>query len=547
MKRFGWFVILLMTLIGFQTVAAQSAFQPGDKVIFMARNSSVYTSAASTDTNAGEISRGVITQIMQVDPSAHRIYVIDHAFGWVDDTVDGQPSLVPYDENTLHEIEAQAQADMTANPSATAPYVVAALIANQDKRRQEAVDLLTSALVQSPNDGYLLYQRGKIYLDLDSWLNAEDDFGAAEAANYKIASLYNCLGIASEGLKDTDYAITQFQMAIGIASTWGLLYSNLANQYDNQGSYQEAINSYTTAIQLDPLLGLAYRNRSHVYQDIQNFDASLADMNAAIQLAPFDPRGYVNRADFYVEVTQDYDSAYADYDAALAIDPRYGLAYLDRAITYVGIGEVEKALADFKQALDIDPDDPDTLYNLASLYAALGNYTVALQEYTRVVDLDGNHAYSALLYRPQLYFASGDYQAALDDLNMYIDGNPSQYFAVTAYIERAAAFAHEGRYTEARYDLLSALADQDAFTKSFYQYGGGYRVTPQRTQEIAQLNLKVTNDPSDAQSQLDLGLLAMQFGVWQIAHDSFAQYGTLTNITGADFTSFLTTLQQLAS
>src|SRR5688572_16691384 len=91
-------VILLVMLLSFSAVSAQSEFSPGDRVIFVAGSSSVYPSATSQQVNAGEISRGTVSRISAFDEASNRVYLIDSAFGWVDLISNGQPSIVPYEE-----------------------------------------------------------------------------------------------------------------------------------------------------------------------------------------------------------------------------------------------------------------------------------------------------------------------------------------------------------------------------------------------------------------------------------------------------------------
>jgi len=542
-----WWIILLITALGFGVVSAQTEFAPGDRVIYMANSSPVYPSATSTQVDAGEISRGTVSQILAIDEAAQRIYLSDSAFGWVDMMVNGEPSLAPYDPAMLTQISNEAAATISTNSADVNAHAAQAMVAVQEKRYQDAIDLLTDALEKIPNNGYLFYQRAGVYLKMNAWTEAMYDAQQAIDNGYEIANVHNRYAIGFEGLDYYDIAISEIQLGIAIEPEWGLLYSNLAGQHLRQGENERAIELLTEALDLDPLLLIAYTNRSKGYKELGDFQAALDDLNMAIETAPFVSEGYVNRAVFYSETLRDYALAHEDYDRAIELEPNEDYAYTQRAVTYIFQGDDQRAIDDLKRAIDLDPTYSHTHFTLASLYAKLGHYDESLQQYTIVIELNGSQAYGSLLYRPQLYIALGDYASALDDLNTYIDGNPSVYFAATAFMERATTYAYQGQFVNARDDLLTAQALQPEFTAYFYQYGSGYRVTNGRSQRIVELQDALLNDPKDSTAQRELGLVALEFGLWQIAYDSLNQYRELTQNQETDFANFLAVLESLGA
>lgn len=541
-----WLVIMLIPLLSFSGALAQSEFTPGDKVIFVARSSPVYTDATATEANAGEVSRGTLSRILAIDEAAQRVYLSASVSGWVDAIIDGQPSFLPFDENTVSEIENEALSALNINPGDTTAYVTAAMVANHTNRNSVALDLLSQALEISPNDGYLLYQRGGVYLDMYLWEDAINDLETA-AQSYSIANVYNRLWTGYHGLGQFSTAIDKITQAIEIAPKWGILQNNLSAQYLSMSDYTSSIELATTALLLDPLLINAYYNRGLALMNIGETDAALDDLNMAVQIDPGDSFGYMRRAFLYDRVLGDYARALEDFDAAIAVEPQNSAIYSDRGLMHFRYGAHELAFTDLKHALDLNPWDVYSHINLANFYSRTGYFAESLEQYDLTLEISDRFDYSVLLYRPQVLIALEQYDAALEDIADFIAREPSEYFEITARIQRAAIYAHQGEYMYSQSSLSTAQRINPEFTNDFYFNGFEYRVMDSQIQTLADLQAELLTNPNDTETLLQTGKLAIQLGAWEIAYDCYARYDSIKPVDDINFSLFLTVLKNLGT
>lgn len=539
-----WLIIMLIMLLSFSGAFAQSEFTPGDKVIFVARSSPVYTDATATETNVGEVSRGTLSRILAIDEATQRVYLSASVYGWVDAIIDGEPSYLPFDENTVRQIEDEALSAINTNPSDTTAYVTAAMVANHTNRNSVALDLLSQALEIAPNDGYLLYKRGGVYLDMYFWEDAINDLEIA-AQSYSIANVYNRLWNGYKGLGEFSTAIDKITQAIEIAPKWGLLLNNLSAQYFDMGDYASTIELATTALLLDPLMIHAYYNRGLALMNRGETDAALDDVNMAVQIDPGDSFAYIRRAFIYNRGLGDYARALEDFDAAIAVEPQNPAIYSDRGVMHFRYGARELAITDLKHALDLNPLDVYIRYNLANFYSRTGYFAEALEQYDLTVEVSDRFDYSVLLYRPQVLIALEQYDAALEDITNFIAGEPSEYFEITARIQRAAIYAHQGEYMRSQSDLSIAQRTNSEFTNNFYYYGQEYRVMDSQIQTLEDLQSELLADPNNTETLLQTGKLAIQLGVWDIAYDCYARYDAIKRVDDINYQLFLSVIKNL--
>lgn len=543
-----WCILLLLTALSFGAVSAQAGFAPGDKVIFMSRSSPVYPSPTSEQNDAGEISRGTVSQIMAVDETAQRVYLTDNAYGWVDMVIENEQSLALYDPALIEQMRREAEEATTLDWTDVEAYVVQAMIAVHDGQLELAENLLITSLGAEPTNGYLSYQLAGIQLKRHHWLDAIANLHTATSDGYNIANLHNRVAIALEGEAFFDVAIEELHTAISIAPSWGLLYNNLANQHSSQNEESRALELYARALEYDPLFVDAYINRSLSYQTLGNYTAAQNDLDRAVDMAPFYADAYVYRAAFSSEVFHDYTSAFGDLAVAAELDPGNDSTYSRRGLLYWYLGDSQRALEDLEQAVSLNPLNGQAFFNLASVYAHMGDLEAALSAYKSVsITQDAMLTDGSLVYRGQVYTALGNYQAALEDLTAYINGNYTVYFENTALIGRAAVYAYQEKYGLARDDLLAALVREPNFTLYFNQIGSGHRVNDTRIELVYELQVVFTSAPDYNEKLHQLGLVAMELGLWQIAFQSFSQYGERANIIDSDFTDFVGVLELLAA
>lgn len=98
--------------------------------------------------------------------------------------------------------------------------------------------------------------------------------------------------------------------------------NNRANQYTQQGRYQEAIIAYQRAQLDNPDDPIPYFNAAQAYQALEQHDKALEALAQALKRAPAELHSiiYYNRGNIYFQLAE-YALAVADYKQALLLDP----------------------------------------------------------------------------------------------------------------------------------------------------------------------------------------------------------------------------------
>ena len=110
---------------------------------------------------------------------------------------------------------------------------------------------------------------------------------------------------------------------------------NAANEFREQGDWQEAIIEYDEAIKLDPQLALAYYNRGVAYHYLGQPKQALEDYDEALRLDPKHASAYANRAQANTLLERDKK---AQQDVDRAVELGFDRILLENAI------EVAKSL-----------------------------------------------------------------------------------------------------------------------------------------------------------------------------------------------------------
>lgn len=157
------------------------------------------------------------------------------------------------------------EAYVGSNPHATLTaeqHIAVAMQHAEEGRTEEAMDVLTRAIIASPNDPSLIGTRGSMLLSQDR---------------------------VYEALVDLDKAVS---LAPGSA----LLLVNRSQAYRKFNRYEEAMADLDKAITIDPDLVPARFNRGSLLYGEARYEEALADFDVAIQIDPSTAGPYFNRA-----------------------------------------------------------------------------------------------------------------------------------------------------------------------------------------------------------------------------------------------------------
>lgn len=141
------------------------------------------------------------------------------------------------------------------------------------------IDFLSSELENNPTNYELLFSRGNGYLDLGKYQEAIIDYSQIIQLGIGTEkfSVYNNRGICYRGIGQFDLAVTDFDEAIRINSSYRDAYNNKGMVLADLGKYKEAISNYDVSIKLDKTYWYAYNNRAMSYWELGYIEKAKED------------------------------------------------------------------------------------------------------------------------------------------------------------------------------------------------------------------------------------------------------------------------------
>ena len=137
---------------------------------------------------------------------------------------------------------------------------------------------------------------------------------------------------------------------LGLHSDEADCLNRLANAYDAQKLYSQAVEAYGRAIELFPDEAMWYRNRVSTYIEMKDFEAAAADLARAATLQPDHPYLPLRRGDLAFEQGQ-YAEAAGHYRQFIAGLPSVNGGHFGLGCALLGLGQEEAGLDEIRQAL----------------------------------------------------------------------------------------------------------------------------------------------------------------------------------------------------
>ncbi len=131
-----------------------------------------------------------------------------------------------------------------------------------------------------------------------------------------------------------------------------LLY-HLADLYDRNAQYKEAIESYKKVIKLKPDLGYAYLKMATAYDRINNPAEAVKSFREAIRYMPNNPTIYNNMGVAYGKLAK-YGEEVESLKKAIKIRPNYSAARYNLGMTYLKMKNKKAATKEYEALKEFD-------------------------------------------------------------------------------------------------------------------------------------------------------------------------------------------------
>ena len=201
-----------------------------------------------------------------------------------------------------------------------------------------------------------LYMEGKLQQAL---IQAQQLLGSFPDSSV----LYNIMGAAHVGLRESDSAIDCYKQALRINPDDAKTHYNLAIALHDKGDVDAAINSFNQALAMTPDYAMAYNGLGNALKDAGELEQAIDSYRQALAIVPEQAQVHCNLGTALKD-KGDLEQAVDSYKKALQINPDYAEAYNNMGSALKDKGDMEQAISSYKQALRIDPLYTDAAWNM---------------------------------------------------------------------------------------------------------------------------------------------------------------------------------------
>ena len=354
-----------------------------------------------------------------------------------------------------------------------------------------AIQDLDQAIKLDPQLALAFFYRGNAYGEKGQYDRAIQDYDQAIKLNPNSANAFNNRGDAYAREKDYDHALADFGQAIKLNPKDAITFKNLGVIYDKKGQSDRAISAYDEAIRLNPEYASAFYNRGLDYGGKNDYSRAIADYGQAIRFNPTFAPAFNNRGDLYYKM-KDYDHALADFTQAIKIDPKDVLAVNNRGATYFAKKDYDSAIADYSEAIRLNPNSASAFASRGNAWSNKKDYDRAVADYSEAIRLKGDDVFADLIGRASVYRESGNFSAALDDIERaktaiasYKGSDPSP--RMTYYFHKGRTLHAMGNYDAAIAAFSAGIPEQPDYYWVYYNRALSYEKTGQRDKTVEDL------------------------------------------------------------
>jgi tetratricopeptide (TPR) repeat protein len=257
-------------------------------------------------------------------------------------------------------------------------------------------------------------------------------FQAAVDAQPTDAYLYRRLGWAYQQRKDFDAAFASLRESLRLEPSYLAVYQDLSALCEAQGDIEGAIGWLESAIAAVPAHKDSYRDLARFYLSQERLLDAMKILEEAIARWPQATWAQYRLGGLYAQ-SDLVDQAIASFQKVIAEAPttetEYAIfveAHSALGNMYYDRGENESAITFFKKAIELNPADHSSMNNLAWVYAGQRTQLAeGIELSLRSLQMNP-HAPTYLDTLAELYFVSGDVEAAKRIILQAISMDPDQ-------------------------------------------------------------------------------------------------------------------------
>jgi tetratricopeptide (TPR) repeat protein len=265
-------------------------------------------------------------------------------------------------------------------------YRVRAFIYFEQKNFNAALGDLDKALAIAPRDVKFLKGLGEVHLARNAFQQALEALQKAAQVEPNDPDIHYNMARAYFAIGDVKAQKTAAEAALAKGTRFpGESHYLLADAFQKQGNWAEAILSYQRAISSKPDIYQAHRNLAEVFRNEGRFADAITTLRDGLNTFPRDGGFYTDLSWYYSLAGRPKDAVDSAKSATQLLPNQYaGFTNLCRA--YNESGEFVLAVNACNQALKLQPGDGETYYYLGNALVQQNKSVEATPMYAKAVN-----------------------------------------------------------------------------------------------------------------------------------------------------------------
>jgi predicted O-linked N-acetylglucosamine transferase (SPINDLY family) len=229
------------------------------------------------------------------------------------------------------------------------------LIAAENKRFDDAADLISKAILVNPRNSSAYCNLGNVYLNSERYELAIENYSIALGLKPLYEEALYSRGLANQRLGRFAEAEIDYKSALRINPKHIGTLTNLGNVFQLQKKYDQAIEAYGNAIDLNLNFAEPFNNRGNLYTQQKRYKEALLDFDSALVINPSYPEALSNKGNALYALKR-FEEALNCYGRAISLKHGYAEAHHNRANLLRELKQYRLAQDDYRIALAIKPD-----------------------------------------------------------------------------------------------------------------------------------------------------------------------------------------------
>ncbi|MBN2227590.1 MAG: protein kinase [candidate division Zixibacteria bacterium] len=284
------------------------------------------------------------------------------------------------------------------------------------------------------------------------------------------------LGMEKFNVHLMEDAITHFEKAIAIDSTFALPYMRIGMVYSFQSRAQQAAPYFMAAKKYENKLPVKERSLLDIYVDIwmkRNYDDAFTKTKAYVRNYPEDKEARSFYALFLDVFSRQYEAALAQLDTVIILDPKFHLGHYFYSDIYARHNEYQKAIAHAELLKQYYPESLNPYITLMVMYRRLSRIDDALRTAEELLGRDPGNI-SALDMVTRIGIMKDDFDMSLrynELIKKYHGDDP--YRMMEYYNNIANLDVWQGKFKHAQ-EMEHKVLEQTLLANDSMQVSGQY-------------------------------------------------------------------------